>query len=103
MGDGYIRAHHDLIVIGSKPAGRRDAAQAGTLGKSVLVVELGRRIGGVSVHTRTILAELPAGWCSSRRVDASAASMGYGDVQQGQAERMAQEAQARHRFNQGAG
>ncbi len=46
--------HYDLIVIGSGPAGRRGAIQAAKLGKSVLVVDRGRRIGGVSVHTGTI-------------------------------------------------
>ncbi len=46
--------HFDLIVIGSGPAGRRAAIQASKLGKSVLVVEKGRRVGGVSVHTGTI-------------------------------------------------
>jgi NAD(P) transhydrogenase len=44
----------DLIVIGSGPAGRRAAVQAAKLQKSVLVVERGRRIGGVCVHTGTI-------------------------------------------------
>lgn len=46
--------HYDLIVIGSGPAGRRAAIQAAKFGKSVLVVEKGRRVGGVSVHTGTI-------------------------------------------------
>ena len=46
--------HHDLIVIGSGPAGRRGAIQAAKFGKNVLVVERGRRVGGVSVHTGTI-------------------------------------------------
>ncbi|WP_395077329.1 Si-specific NAD(P)(+) transhydrogenase, partial [Hyphococcus sp.] len=46
--------HYDLIVIGSGPAGRRAAIQAAKLGKSVLVVERGRQVGGVSVHTGTI-------------------------------------------------
>ncbi len=46
--------HFDLIVIGSGPAGRRAAVQAAKFGKSVLVVEKGRRVGGVSVHTGTI-------------------------------------------------
>ncbi len=46
--------HHDLVVLGSGPSGRRAAVQAGKLGKSVLVVERGRRVGGVSVHTGTI-------------------------------------------------
>jgi NAD(P) transhydrogenase len=45
---------HDLIVIGSGPSGRRAAIQAAKLGRSVLVVEKGRRVGGVSVHTGTI-------------------------------------------------
>ncbi|WP_027132424.1 Si-specific NAD(P)(+) transhydrogenase [Geminicoccus roseus] len=45
---------YDLIVIGSGPAGRRGAIQAAKLGKSVLVVDKGRRVGGVSVHTGTI-------------------------------------------------
>ncbi|WP_428332326.1 Si-specific NAD(P)(+) transhydrogenase [Novosphingobium sp.] len=45
---------YDLVVIGSGPSGRRGAVQAAKLGKSVLVVEKGRRVGGVSVHTGTI-------------------------------------------------
>jgi NAD(P) transhydrogenase len=46
--------HFDLIVIGSGPAGRRAAVQAAKLKKTVLVVERGRRVGGVCVHTGTI-------------------------------------------------
>jgi len=46
--------HHDLIVIGSGPAGRRAAIQAAKLGRRALVVDKGRRLGGVSVHTGTI-------------------------------------------------
>ncbi len=46
--------HYDLIVIGSGPAGRRAGVQAAKLKKSVLVVERGRRVGGVCVHTGTI-------------------------------------------------
>lgn len=46
--------HYDLIVIGSGPAGRRAAIQAAKFGRNVLVVERGRRVGGVSVHTGTI-------------------------------------------------
>jgi NAD(P) transhydrogenase len=46
--------HYDLIVIGSGPAGRRAAVQAAKLKKSVLVIEKGRRVGGVCVHTGTI-------------------------------------------------
>ena len=45
---------YDLIVIGSGPAGRRAAVQAAKLGRSVLVIEGRRRLGGVSVHTGTI-------------------------------------------------
>ena len=45
---------HDFVVIGSGPAGRRAAIQAAKLGRDVLVVERGRRVGGVSVHTGTI-------------------------------------------------
>jgi NAD(P) transhydrogenase len=47
-------AAYDFIVIGSGPSGRRAAIQAAKLGKRVLVVEKGRRVGGVSVHTGTI-------------------------------------------------
>src|SRR6201997_2819638 len=55
--DGVIRSimtRSDFIVIGSGPAGRRAAIQAAKLGRDVLVVEKGRRVGGVSVHTGTI-------------------------------------------------
>ncbi|WP_172724011.1 Si-specific NAD(P)(+) transhydrogenase [Neorhizobium sp. T25_27] len=45
---------YDLIVVGSGPAGRRAAIQAAKLDKKVLVVEQGKRVGGVSVHTGTI-------------------------------------------------
>lgn len=45
---------YNLIVIGSGPAGRRAAVQAAKLKKSVLVIEKGRRVGGVCVHTGTI-------------------------------------------------
>jgi NAD(P) transhydrogenase len=45
---------YDLLVIGSGPSGRRAAVQSAKIGKSVLVVEKGRRVGGVSVHTGTI-------------------------------------------------
>lgn len=49
-----LKPHYDLIVIGSGPAGRRAAIQTAKLGLEVLVVEKGRRVGGVSVHTGTI-------------------------------------------------
>jgi NAD(P) transhydrogenase len=45
---------YDMIVIGSGPSGRRAAIQSAKIGRSVLVVEKGRRVGGVSVHTGTI-------------------------------------------------
>jgi NAD(P) transhydrogenase len=45
---------YDLIVIGSGPAGRRAAIQSAKFGMSTLVVDKGRRVGGVSVHTGTI-------------------------------------------------
>ena len=53
-GTGGAMDTFDLVVIGSGPAGRRAAVQAAKLGKSVLVVEGRRRVGGVSVHTGTI-------------------------------------------------
>ncbi len=46
--------HYDLIVIGSGPGGRRAAIQAAKLRKKVLVIDKGRRVGGVCVHTGTI-------------------------------------------------
>ena len=46
--------HYDFIVIGSGPAGRRAAIQAAKSNKNVLVIDRGRRVGGVSVHTGTI-------------------------------------------------
>src|SRR3569832_2050305 len=45
---------YDMLVIGSGPSGRRAAVQSAKLGKSVLVVDRGQRVGGVSVHTGTI-------------------------------------------------
>lgn len=51
---GSALQHYDIIVIGSGPAGRRAAIQAAKLRKRVLVVERGRRVGGVCVHTGTI-------------------------------------------------
>ncbi|MEO1584579.1 MAG: Si-specific NAD(P)(+) transhydrogenase [Planctomycetota bacterium] len=46
--------HYDLCVIGSGPAGQRAAIQAAKLGKSVVVIERGRDLGGVAVNTGTI-------------------------------------------------
>ncbi len=51
---GAAMQPYDLIVIGSGPAGRRAAIQAAKFHKSALVIEKGRRVGGVSVHTGTI-------------------------------------------------
>lgn len=45
---------YDMVVIGSGPSGRRAAVQSAKLGKSVLVIDKGRQLGGVSVHTGTI-------------------------------------------------
>jgi NAD(P) transhydrogenase len=45
---------YDLIVIGSGHVGRRAAIQVSKFGERVLVVEKGRRVCGVSVHTGTI-------------------------------------------------
>src|SRR6056297_934528 len=47
-------SHYDLIIIGSGPAGRAAAIQAGKLKRRVLVVDRKDRFGGVSVHTGTI-------------------------------------------------
>ncbi|MCZ0811129.1 Si-specific NAD(P)(+) transhydrogenase [Roseovarius sp. EGI FJ00037] len=47
-------SHYDLVIIGSGPAGRAAAIQAGKLKRRVLVVDRKDRLGGVSVHTGTI-------------------------------------------------
>jgi len=49
-----VQSHYDLIIIGSGPAGRAAAIQAGKLKRRVLVVDRRDRLGGVSVHTGTI-------------------------------------------------
>ncbi len=51
---GAVNSHYDLIVIGSGPAGKRGAIQAAKIGKDVLVIEKGGKVGGVSVHTGTV-------------------------------------------------
>lgn len=47
-------ARFDFVVIGSGPAGRRAAIQAAKLGKSVVVIDDRKKVGGVSLHTGTI-------------------------------------------------
>ena len=49
-----MQQKYDFIVVGAGPAGRRAAIQAAKVGKSVLVVDKGRTVGGVCVHTGTI-------------------------------------------------
>ncbi len=49
-----MKNRYDFIVIGSGPAGRRGAIQAAKAGQSVLIVDKGRDIGGVCVHTGTV-------------------------------------------------
>ena len=46
--------HYDLVIIGSGPAGRAAAIQAGKLKRRVLVIDRKDRLGGVSAHTGTI-------------------------------------------------
>jgi NAD(P) transhydrogenase len=60
---------YDMIINGSGPSGRRAAVQSAKIGKSVLVIEKGRRVGGVFVHTGTIPSKTlretilnPSGW-----------------------------------------
>jgi len=45
---------YDLVVVGSGPGGQKAAIAAAKLGKSVAVIEHGRMLGGVCVHTGTI-------------------------------------------------
>ena len=52
--DGVKQTHFDFIVIGSGPSGKRAAIQAAKLGRDVLVIDRGHRVGGVSVHTGTV-------------------------------------------------
>ena len=48
----------DLLVIGSGPSGQKAAIQAAKLGKQVAVAERKEQLGGVSIHTGTILKTL---------------------------------------------
>ena len=47
-------ANHDLVVIGSGPAGQKAAIAAAKLGKKVAVVDRKEMVGGVCLHTGTI-------------------------------------------------
>jgi len=49
-----MKESYDLIVIGSGPAGQKAAIQAAKIQKKVAIIERGRDIGGVAVHTGTI-------------------------------------------------
>ena len=49
-----MQEQYDLIVIGSGPAGQKAAIQAAKIHKKVAIIERGREIGGVAVHTGTI-------------------------------------------------
>ena len=45
---------YDLVVIGSGPAGQKAAIQAAKIKKTVAIIERGKEVGGVAVHTGTI-------------------------------------------------
>src|SRR5262245_58815098 len=47
-------AHYDMLVIGSGPAGQRDAIQAAKIGKKVAVIERKKVAGGVCINVGTI-------------------------------------------------
>ncbi len=46
--------HYDFIVIGSGPAGQKAAVQAAKAGRSTLLVERAKSVGGACVHHGTI-------------------------------------------------
>lgn len=48
------RLCHDLIVIGSGPAGQKAALLAAKLGKRVVIVDRTDSVGGVCIHTGTV-------------------------------------------------
>src|SRR5215470_2860747 len=45
---------HDLVVIGSGPAGQKAALNAAKLGKRVAIIDRTQMVGGVCIHTGTI-------------------------------------------------
>ena len=51
---GDFMKHVDMVVIGSGPAGQKAAIQAAKLGKSVVLIERNRILGGACTHTGTI-------------------------------------------------
>ncbi len=44
----------DMVVIGSGPGGQRAAVQAAKIGKSVVLIEKAKDVGGVSINTGTL-------------------------------------------------
>ena len=48
------RERYDFVIIGSGPAGQQAAIQACKAGRTVLMVEKDRRLGGACVHKGTI-------------------------------------------------
>jgi NAD(P) transhydrogenase len=49
---------HDLVVIGSGPAGQKAAINAAKPGKRVVLIERTGMVGGVSVHSGTIASKI---------------------------------------------
>lgn len=48
------QSHYDFVVIGAGPAGQKAAIQAAKEGRTVLLIEKDRQIGGACVHRGTI-------------------------------------------------
>ncbi len=49
-----MQSKYDFVVVGAGPAGRRGAVQATKVGKSVLLIDKGAKVGGVCLHTGTV-------------------------------------------------
>ena len=47
-------SHHDMLVIGSGPAGQKAAIQAAKVGKKVGIIERREVVGGICINTGTI-------------------------------------------------